>query len=163
MDHCPPDVKRSYILCLSDIPVLFGQGSMTLNKEETAIGRNRQVKVKGARSRDVSSGQKDRGSSIYFVQGDLVEIKTAHIEHLKSTPAISEGFHVTAPIPTTVKLGFDLCPPRSVQPTSPTGTQGERIIQHGIGVPRPLVGRPGFSGELGSTSHICGHYSITLC
>ena len=35
-------------------------------KPPTAIGRSRQVKEKGARSRDGSSGQKARGSSIHF-------------------------------------------------------------------------------------------------
>ena len=88
LDHFPPDVKESHILKTSDIPGLLGQGSRTLNKTPNAIGRSRQVKTKGARSRDGSSGQKACESSIYIEKGDLVEIKVTHIEHLTSTPAI---------------------------------------------------------------------------
>ena len=57
--------------------------------------------------------------------------------------------HATAPIPTTVKFGIDSSPPGRLQPVPSRGTQGERSIQHGIGVPPPLVGRPGASGEFG--------------
>ena len=54
----------------------------------TAIGRIKQVKDKGARSRDGSSAQKACESSIYIGQGDLVEIKVTHIKHLSSTPTV---------------------------------------------------------------------------
>ena len=67
---------------------MFGQGLRTLNKPPTAIGRREYVKARGARSRDGSSGQKVRGSSIYIRQGDLVKIKVAHIERLTSTLAV---------------------------------------------------------------------------
>ena len=83
----------------SGIPGLFGQGSRALNKPPTAIGRTMQVKAKGARSRDGSSGQKSSLSSIYFGQGDLVEIKATHIEHITSTPAIAGRFTRDSPNP----------------------------------------------------------------
>ena len=57
-------------------------------KTPTAIGRSKHVKAKGARSRDGLSGQKARDSSIYIGQGDLIEIKVTHIEHVTSTSAI---------------------------------------------------------------------------
>ena len=53
-----------------------------------ASGRSKREKAKVARSRDGSSEHKSSESSIYFGQGDLVEIKVTHIEHLTSTPAI---------------------------------------------------------------------------
>ena len=49
-----------------------------------------------------------------------------------------------------------------MQPALPTGTQGEEGYQeHGIGVPPPLVGRPGASGELGSTHNLSDRHSTT--
>ena len=59
-----------------------------LNKIQSAIGHIKQVKAKGARSRDGSSGQKACESSLYFVQDDILEIKVTHVEHLTSTAAI---------------------------------------------------------------------------
>ena len=50
-----------------------------------------------------------------------------------------------------------------MQPALPTGTQGEEGYQeHGIGVPPPLVGRPGASGELGSTHNLSDRHSTTM-
>ena len=40
----------------------------------------------------------------------------------------------STPVPTTVKFGIDSSPPGSVQPSLPTGTQGEEGKAHGIGV-----------------------------
>ena len=88
LDHWPPDVKESHIVKSIDTPGLFGQESRTLNTTPTATGRIRQVKANGARSRDSSSGQKARGSSIYFGQGDLVEIRAAYTERLTSISAV---------------------------------------------------------------------------
>ena len=43
------------------------------------------------------------------------------------------------------------------------GTQGEEGNQeHGIGVPPPLVGRPGASGDLVSTIQKSDHHSTTM-
>ena len=73
-----------------------------------------------------------------------------------------EGFHATALILTTVKIGIDSSPPGRVQPAPPTGTQGERNVQHGIGVPSPFVGRPESSGELVSTPQKSDHPYTTM-
>ena len=49
-----------------------------------------------------------------------------------------------------------------MQPAPPAGTQGEEgYKKHGIGVHPPLVGRPGASGELGSTPQKSDHHSTT--
>ena len=40
-----------------------------------------------------------------------------------------------------------------MQPALPTGTQGEEGIKHGNGVPSPIVGLLGTSGEAGSHQH----------
>ena len=62
-----------------------------------------------------------------------------------------------------VKFSFETSPPDRVQPALPTGTQGEEGYQeHGIGVPPPLVGRPGASGELGSTHNLSDRHSTTM-
>ena len=67
------------------------------------------------------------------------------------------------PIATTVKFTIDTSPPGRVQPTLPTGTQGEEGYQeHGIVVPPPLVGLPGFSEELVSTPQKSDHHSTTM-
>ena len=67
------------------------------------------------------------------------------------------------PIAATVKFSIDTSPPGRVQPAPPTGTQGEEgYKKHGIGVPPPLVGRPGASGELGSTPQKSDHHSTTM-
>ena len=86
LDHWPLDVKESHILESSDIPGLFNKGSRNLDKNPTTIGSSKLVKKKGERSRDGSSCQKARGSSIYFGQGDLLAINVAYIEHLTRTP-----------------------------------------------------------------------------
>ena len=49
-----------------------------------------------------------------------------------------------------------------MQPTQPTGTQGEESLAHEIGVPPPLVGRPGTNGELETQPPNCDSHSITL-
>ena len=49
-----------------------------------------------------------------------------------------------------------------MQPALSTGTQGEERLQNGTGVPPPLVGRPGASGELGSTLQTSDRHSTTM-
>ena len=50
--------------------------------------------------------------------------------------------------------------PRRRQPAQPTGTQGEEVFAHRIGVPSLLFGRPGTSGELETQQPFCGfHYT----
>ena len=67
------------------------------------------------------------------------------------------------PIPTTVKFSIDPpSPPRRVQPALPTGTQGEEGYTYGNGVPPPIVGRLGTSGESGSHQQFCDHRSTTM-
>ena len=105
------------------------------------------------------------GSSIYiFGQGDLKrdqgDSNRAPQEQLRSC----EEFHAIAPpppIPNTIKFNIDSSLPRREQPALPTGTQGEEGYTHGIGVPPPLVGRPGASGELGSHQQFCESHSTT--
>ena len=46
-----------------------------------------------------------------------------------------------------------------MQPAPPTGTQGERSLQHGIKVPPPLVARPGASGESELSRETSDHHS----
>ena len=88
LDYWPPDVLGSCILKSSEILGLFGQGLRTLNNSPTTIERSEYVNLRGERSRDSSSSQKARGSSIYIGQGDLGEIKAAHMERLTYTPVI---------------------------------------------------------------------------
>ena len=50
-----------------------------------------------------------------------------------------------------------------MQPALPTGTQGEEgITRHGNGVPPPIVGRLGASGELGSSHKLSDRHSTTM-
>ena len=50
-----------------------------------------------------------------------------------------------------------------MQPAPTIGTQGtEGYQKHEIRVPPPLVGRPGASGELGSTPQKSDHHSTTM-
>ena len=73
-------------------------------------------------------------------------------------------FHTTATpsLPNTIRISIDSSPPRRVQPAQPTGTQGEENLAHGIGVPPPLVGRPGASGELETQPPNCDSHSTTM-
>ena len=67
------------------------------------------------------------------------------------------------PISKTVKFSIDTSSPGRVQLAPPTGTQAKEGNQeHVIGVPPPLVGCPGASGELGSTSQKSDHHSTAM-
>ena len=62
----------------------------------------------------------------------------------------------------TVKIGIDSSPPRRMKPALPTGIQGEEgTITSKIGVPPPLFGRLGASGELGSLRKMIESHSTT--
>ena len=54
-----------------------------------------------------------------------------------------------------IPISIDSSPPRRVQPVQPTGTQGEESLAQGFGVPPPLFGRPGDSGELETQQPFC--------
>ena len=88
LDYWPPDVRKAAYLNQVIYLGCFARDRGLSSRTPTAIERSKQVKANGARSRDGLSGQKARESSIYFVQGDLVQINVTHIEHLTSTPAI---------------------------------------------------------------------------
>ena len=95
------------------------------------------------------------GSSVTVGQSDLYYIRATHTEtHPK--PAQS------TPVPTAVKFGIDSSPPGRVQPALPTGTQGQEDKPHGIGLPPPLAGRLGVSGELGSSHKMSESHSTTI-
>ena len=64
--------------------------------------------------------------------------------------------------PNTIRINIDSSSPRRVQPAQPTGTQGEESLAHEIGVPPPLVGRPGASGELETQPPNCDSHSTTM-
>ena len=73
LDYWIPDVERGYTLYSS--PWIVWPGIKAFQRTSpTAIIRSKQAKAKGVRTRDGSSGTKDRKSSAYFGQGDLVEI-----------------------------------------------------------------------------------------
>ena len=73
-----------------------------------------------------------------------------------------KNFHLIKPYPKTVKTSLILITTRREQPASPTRTQGEQeSTKHGIGVPLPLVGRPGACGQLVSQG-IRDHHSTTM-
>ena len=123
------------------------------------------------RSRDGSSGQKARGSRSPIGYRRLWEsaqnirnrVKSFHSIHPYTFDRVRNFHPIEHPVPKTVKFGFCSSPPRRALPAPPTGTQGEQEqIQHGIGVPPPLVGRPGTSGELEPHSQVCGLHSTTM-
>ena len=92
------------------------------------------------------------------------EIRATQIEHPKNNCDRVRNFTRSPPpppIPNTIKFNIDSSLPRREQPALPTGTQGEEGYTHRIGVPPPLVGRPGASGELGSHQQFCESHSTT--
>ena len=147
----------------------------------TKTGRRKPFVVKDSKSRDGSSGQTARESRSTFGQGDLLQIMVTHIEHPTSIQVIAwriprdhtntdRGVKISTPwsnfgcIANKVKFSIDTSPPGRFQPALSTGKQREKCYQeHGIGVPLPLFGRPGSSGELGSTPQETDHYSTTFC
>ena len=92
------------------------------------------------------------------------EIRATQIEHPKNNcdRVRNSTRSPPPPIPNTIKFNIDSSLPRREQPALPTGTQGEEGYTHGIGVPPPLVGRPGASGELGSHQQFCESHSTTM-
>ena len=151
-----------------------------LSNKPPSCKRMQQIsEAKGARSWDGSSGQKARKSSIYFGQGDLLQIRASNIGNPTSIQVISrDELHEVTPSPDRgVKAStprsnlahrkhgqvyINTSPPERVEPAPPTGTQGEKgYKKHGIGAPPPLVGLPGASGGLGSTPQKSDHHHTT--
>ena len=87
-------------------------------------------------------------------RGGSVVAPTNNSDHVMDSNAIT-------PKPTPTKTHTVSSHPRRVQPALPTGTQGEKMIKHGTGVPPPLVGRLGANGELGSHDKACDRQSTT--
>ena len=98
-------------------------------------------------------------SSITVRQGDLYQVRSTHTETHRRKPTQScEDFHAIDTNPNHGQVQHRSSPPGRLQPALTTGTQGE---VHGIGIPPPLVGRLGASGELGSPHKMSKSHSIT--
>ena len=159
----PPDISRRSTLFYQATSLDFLTRRSRNSEYNSSFDRTQGICVVLIQDRETAQVVRRLANQVHILaQGDQGRSRrlweSANQEH-----AIGGGISTrSTPILKTVKFSNKSSPPGRVQPALPTGTQGEEEKRaHGIGVPPPLVGRLGASGESGSPHKMSDRHSTT--